>query len=132
MASVLTIETSDNALSYTNNNSIRSGENVCWTAKFSLSNNIKKTSTSGFLIKTQKGRNRVNVDLVLIDNEAQLSSILEIAQYQTPIDVTFDRNIILRQTTSGRFNVVDYSIKQEFDEGGQFEISLKLVEVLSQ
>jgi hypothetical protein len=133
MASQITLQTTDNQLTITNNFLTANGNQTYWDIKFKLNNNYKKANTIGNLIKVQKGRDRVDADLMMVVDEDDIDELLALINYQTPIDITLsDRNILGRQKNTGRFAITDFDINQEFDQGAQIEVTIKLVEVLAQ
>jgi hypothetical protein len=102
------------------------------TVAFNPKNNIRTADTQGFLRKTQKGKIRHDVTVLLKVVRADYeNTFLPMLEYPDDVYVTFDRTIPGRDSTSGTFTLEEMSIVQEFDNGDEYEIELKLVEVLA-
>jgi hypothetical protein len=123
-----TITTTDSAYTYTADNA--TGQEVI--ERWAIQNNNKTSDTQGFLRKTEKGDTRVAVVMSLTDAKTTLeTNVLPMLTYPTNVSCTFNRNIPGKTTNSGTFTFEDYSIVQEFDDGSDMEIEIKLTEVIS-
>jgi hypothetical protein len=117
-----TMVTTDDALTYTNTE----GAAII----FEPENNNQESDTQGFQHKIQKGRfrNRVRVQ-IRITSAVLENTILPIIEYPKAVTCTFDRNIPLRTTATGIFNIVASSTLQEF-EGPEYDYEIELVEII--
>jgi hypothetical protein len=113
-----------------------------WTAKtaglvnFELINNNQASDTQGFLRKVQKGRNRINAIVrVEATESAYNNTIAPMVVYQQDVLVTFERNIPIRNTSTGRFTFENARFSEDnlqFDStgNGSGELIMSFVEVL--
>ena len=98
--------------------------------QWDIKNNNKESDTQGFLHKVEKGETRVETLVSLTDSKANLIPILTMLTYPSNVNVTFNRNILGKTTNQGEFTMSDLSVKQEFNDGNDMEIVIKLIEVL--
>jgi hypothetical protein len=127
MASTLTLATEDGAYTYTND----MVNDKYHDALFRIENNNKKTNTQGYLIKVQKGDRRIRATVDLADTAENLeANLFPMLTYQATLNCTFDRNILTRGTNTGKFELTDMELLQEFENGTILEIKLTLTEVI--
>ena len=125
----LTIATEDNIHSYSLIQG--NGENG-YDQTFRNTNNIALADTQGFLIKKQAGRDRVRVQLEITDTKSNLrTNFLPMLNYPVPVNVTFDREIPFRDSTQGKFEIVDSELLAEYGDDS-LRIQVTLIEVLAQ
>jgi hypothetical protein len=99
--------------------------------KFNPKTNNKTSDTQGFLPKVQKGKLRYEPSVTLKVTRANYETIfLPMLEYSSDVNVTFDREIPGRNTATGRFIFYSMNIEKEFDGGLEYEISIRLKEVL--
>jgi len=126
MSTILT--TTDSAYTYTAITNNGGAVIKDWQIK----NNNKVSNTQGFLVKVEKGEKRVELVLSLADTKTNLeTNVLPMLGYPTNINVTLDRNIPSKTVKTGLFAMVDYEMVNEFSEGLEQEIEIKIIEVLS-
>jgi hypothetical protein len=103
---------------------------------YNLENNNQASDTQGFLRKTQKGKNRIRADVRIQATEsAYNNTIAPMVVYPQDVNVTFERNIPLRNTNIGRFTFEDARFSRDnlqfpSSGSGNGELILKFVEVL--
>ena len=123
------IATTDGTYSYTRS---QGSDGLGYAVKnLKLMNNKRSTSTLGFQPKVQTGQNRYECIVDIMDLEVNLrTSLLPMLEYPVNVDVTFDSNVPLRNTSIITMNIVDYDLDEIIQEGGDLRIQLKLVEVV--
>lgn len=121
------IATTDGTYTYTSRN------NTPATVKQSIRNNNKYTDTQGFLVKAQVGRKRAEISIQVEDTKANIeTNILPMLTYPMNVNVTIDRNFIVRsvKTVEMVITAYDYDELGGDDNTADGSIKLKLVEVL--
>ena len=117
------ITTTDSAYTYTST--------IPVGIAFTLNNNNKVSSTQGYLVKIQKGQNRVQATVRLKVSTANYRTVFEpMLIYPSNVDVTFDRNIPGKSSTQMECVLSSMKIVQEFT-GDEIEIEITLIEVLT-
>lgn len=98
-----------------------------------IKNNNKTSTTQGYLIKIEKGETRVESLVSLTDTKLNLeTNLIPMLTYPANVTVTFNRNILGKQTKTGTFAFADLKIQNEFDNGAEeMEVQIKLIEVIS-
>lgn len=87
------IETTDGVYTYTN----ADYNNKYTDTKFKLQNNLKVSNTQGYQVKKQVGQTRLSASIMLADTYANLvSTLLPMLNYPVPVQVTFERNPLLK------------------------------------
>ena len=101
--------------------------------KWKVINNNKVSDTQGFLRKVEKGDSRIAVEIYITDTKANIeANLYPMLTYPSNINVTFDRTIPTKTTSTATFTFEDYEIKDEFTDGGvlQYLVTIKITEVL--
>ncbi len=100
--------------------------------QWQIKNNNKASDTQGFLRKVEKGDTRIESIVSLTDSKTNLeTNVLPMLTYPTNVTVTFNRNILGKTTNVGTFTIEDLTVVNEFNNGADMEITIKLVEVVS-
>lgn len=126
----MTLETVDSVYTYTIPEAVARGYNV---PTHKLVNNKKRSNTTGYQRKVQVGRNRIETEVDIIDNESNIRTSLDpMLEYPVEINVTFDENVPMRNTSTLRMVLDDYSIDSDIQSvtDGSLRIRIKLVEVI--
>ena len=102
------------------------------TVQQSPVNNNKLSNTQGFLIKQQVGRVRVEMSCTLNATKTNVeTNLLPQITYPQSVNVTIDRNILGKTTNTMTGVIASYDISDEFDEGNEYLVTLKIIEVLT-
>lgn len=121
-----TISTMDSVYNYTSRNDTPA------SITQSIKNNNQYSNTQGFLIKTQVGRARAEINIEIDDTKANIeTNILPMLTYPMNVTVTIDRNFLGKSVKTLEMVIADYSY-DELGEGQQSDgiIKLKLIEVV--
>jgi len=116
------ITTTDDALTYTDT----AGAQIIFDAE----TNTVTSNTQGFLSKVQKGRvrNKATVSM-LVTNTDYENIFLPMLEYPTAVNCTFDREIPMRGTATGEFNLLSARIVAELPDS-TYDLELELVEII--
>ena len=96
-------------------------------------NNNAGSNTQGFMRKSQKGKDRYEVEVILKVSATDLeNTFIPMLTHNDDVYLTLDRNLPGRGTASGTFTFENLEIVQEFNEGGTWEYEIKcgFVEVI--
>jgi hypothetical protein len=132
----ITIETEDGIHTYTNNTISANGDKYVNTEKFVVKNNNKTANTQGYLIKVQKGNDRIESKVQLADLESNITANLyPMLGYADDVNVTFERTVPFRNTNLLKMQLVDIKIMNEWPTQGAgnadvLEVELMFVEVI--
>jgi hypothetical protein len=98
-----------------------------------LSNNKKISSTQGYQIKTQTGRNRIESVIDILDTESNiLTNLYPMLEYPVEVNVTFDERPPLRSGTELKMVITSYEIDDQIQDmdDGDLRMKIKLVEII--
>ena len=129
------IVTEDGVYNYINNTN--STDKYTDQEYFKNEHNNKTANTQGFLIKVQKGNERMRATVQLADTLAAINANLyPMLTYPDSLNVTFHRDIPFRGTNTGKFEMIDFDIVKEFPGQGiggveVIEVKISLVEVIA-
>ena len=99
--------------------------------KMYIENNNQKSDTQGFLRKIQIGDNRVVIECTAKGTKTEIeSNLLPQLTYPLTCFVTLDRTIMTKSVMTMECVIDDYFVEQEFDDGNEYEVKIKLIEVL--
>jgi hypothetical protein len=130
-----TLVTEDSVYSYSNSGV--SGDQYTDQEYFKNTNNIKTANTQGFLIKVQKGDDRMTARVKLADSESNITTNLyPMLNYPSTLNVTFERSVPFRSTQTLKMEMVDLKILKEFPGQGiggvdVLEIEISLIESIA-
>jgi len=133
----ITLTAEDDSFTYTNNEISVNGDKYVNLEKFNSTNNIKVATTQGFLVKVQKGDDRMQAKVQLADLESNITANLyPMLNQPSTLNVTFERNVPFRGKNTGKYELVNLKIMNEWPtqgEGGAdvLEVELFLTEVIA-
>jgi hypothetical protein len=128
------ITTEDGIYNYTNNGVF--SDQYTNQEKFSSNNNNKTANTQGYLIKVQKGNERLSCKVQMADLLSNIEdNLYPILTHASTCNVTFNRAIPFRGTTLGKFEMIDFKVLNEWTAQGRngadcIEVEISLVEVI--
>ena len=131
LANILTLTTEDAAFSYTNPFGGSGDDQKYHEINWGIDHNVQNSTTLGHLIKVQKGNHRITATLNIGDSRTAIeANLFPMLNHASTIDVTFSRNIPTRGSNKSKFEMIDFELLQEFNDGAAQEVRVKLIEVI--